>query len=67
MVLTHAQISYLSNAEHLWVDLKTNQGIVVVGVVYRHPENSTHAIDDFNADLSMLILSRKTVLLSRRF
>ena len=47
----------LSNAEHLWVDLKTNQGIVVVGVVYRHPENSTHAIDDFNANLNMLILS----------
>ena len=47
----------LSNAEHLWVDLKANQGIVVVGVVYRYPENSTHAIDDFNANLNMLILS----------
>ena len=47
----------LSNAEHLWVDMKTNQGIVVVGVVYRHPENSTHAIEDFNANLNMLILS----------
>ena len=47
----------LSSAEHLWVNLKTNQGIVVVGVVYRHPENSTLAIDDFNANLNMLILS----------
>ena len=37
--------------------MKTNQGIVIVGVVYRHPENSTRAIDDFNANLNMLILS----------
>ena len=53
----------LFNAEHLWVDLKTNQGIVVVGVVYRHPENYTHSIHDFNANLNMLILSQKNCLI----
>ena len=43
--------------EYLWIGLQISQGIVVVGVVYRPPENSIHAIDDFNANLNVLVLS----------
>ena len=52
----------LPNAVHLWVDLQLSQDIAVVGVVYRHPENSIHAIDDFNANLIVLILSLEKLL-----
>ena len=39
--------------------MQTSQGIVVVGIVYRHQENSIYIddfIDDFHACLNMLIL-----------
>jgi len=34
----------LPNTEHLWVDIHTMQGIVVMSVVYRHPDETTSNI-----------------------
>ena len=31
----------LSLIEDMWIEIKTNRGLVALGVVYRHPVNST--------------------------
>jgi len=46
----------LTDAEHLWVNIETKEGIVVIGVVYRHPVATTSAIDNFNKDINEIFL-----------
>ena len=41
----------LSNTEHLWVDIMTNEDPITIGVVYRHPDDSTAGIDRFTDEL----------------
>jgi len=39
----------LLNSEHLWIDIQTTNGSVVIGVIYRHP---TTDIDNFSKGLN---------------
>ena len=47
----------LHNAEHLWVDIQTKRGSLVVGVIYRHPDDSGPGIDKFNKEINDLFLT----------
>ena len=47
----------LSNTEHLWVDILTNKNTVTIGVVCRHPGDSTAGIDRFTDELNELFLT----------
>ena len=49
----------LPNAEHLWIDIQTNQGWFIVGVVYRHPLNTTKFFNNFNEKYNELHISIK--------
>ena len=46
----------IAKAEHLWVDISTNQRPVTVSVVYRHPDDSATAIDKFNEEFKELLV-----------
>ena len=47
----------LRNVEHLWVDIQTKRGSLVVGVIYRHPDDSGPGIDKFNEEINDLFLT----------
>ena len=47
----------LTNAEHLWVKIQTTQESLVVGVVYRHPDQNVVSIDRFGDEFNELFLS----------
>ena len=47
----------LHNAEHLWVDIQTKRGSLVVDVIYRHPDDSGSEIDKFNEEINDLFLA----------
>ena len=38
----------LSNAKHLWIDVHFKQNYIVVGVMYKHPNESVSSIDTLN-------------------
>ena len=47
----------LSNAEHLWVDVHSKLTFIVVGVTYRHPNESASSIDAVNERINEVLLS----------
>ena len=59
----------LPNSEHLWIDIHTKTGPIVIGVVYRHPIAAVSAVDNFKDSLNEILISlnnsKKTVLLLR--
>ena len=51
----------LHNAEHLWVDIQAKIGSLVLGVIYKHPDDSGPGIDKFEEinDLFLTINKNK--------
>ena len=47
----------MQNAEHLWVDVQTKRGSLVVGVIYRHSDDPGPGIDKFNEEVNDLFLN----------
>ena len=47
----------LHNAEHLWVDIQTKRGFLVVGVIYRHLDDSGPGIEKFYEEIIDLFLT----------
>ena len=47
----------LPNSEHLWIDIHTKTGPIVVRVVYRHPIVTVSAADNFKDSLNKILIS----------
>ena len=52
----HSKI-VLTNAEHLWIDILGDNEPSSIGVVYKHPDDSTAGIDKFTDELNELFIS----------
>jgi len=44
----------LSNAQSLWIDIKTKNDFVTLGVIYRHPVYANQQIDNFSNSLNTI-------------
>ena len=52
----HSKI-VITNAEHLWIDILGDNVPSSIGVVYKHPDDSTAGIDKFTDELNELFIS----------